>query len=82
MGVCILAMALQQCSLILVLPGLVAGLHTGTDLCQILPKLQILLFQTVQRGYIAVPQTRQLPICPLRALEEEGERDRDRERRG
>lgn len=73
MGVHILAVALQQCSLVLVLPGLVASLHTSTDLCQILPKLLILLLQAVQGGYIAVPQIHQFPICPLR------ERERKRE---
>lgn len=71
MGVRVLAVALHQCSLVFVLPGLVAGLHTGTNLCQILPKLLILLLQTVQRGYIAVPQTRQFPICLLREREDE-----------
>lgn len=69
MGVHVLAVALHQCSLVLVLPGLVAGLHTGTNLCQILSKLLILLLQTVQRGYIAVPQTHQLPISLLRDRE-------------
>ena len=52
-------LAEQEGSLILVLPGLVAGVKAGAHLGQLLPQLLVLPLQAAQGRHVAVPQRRQ-----------------------